>query len=61
MDNVYLDTYVLPYQELLGNYNDMSECVTSQSGFTIPRTARELQLNNTAQSEKDLFYHTKNC
>ena len=35
---------VLPYQELLGNYNLTYDPVNVPVGFTIPRTARELQL-----------------
>ena len=34
---------VLPYQELLGNYNLTYDPVNVPVGFTIPRTARELQ------------------
>ena len=35
---------VLPYQELLGNYNHSDDIEHNAVSFTIPRTARELQL-----------------
>ena len=35
---------VLPYQELLGNYNSKVVRLQTLLSFTIPRTARELQL-----------------
>ena len=43
---------VLPYQELLGNYNLLSPILESSLCFTIPRTARELQLHD--RSKKSL-------
>ena len=52
---------VLPYQELLGNYNLNPTWVEWLMGFTIPRTARELQPSRPYMPTGRLFYHTKNC
>ena len=34
MDNIYLDTYIIPYQELSGNYNESS--IVSYMPLIIP-------------------------
>ena len=51
----------LPYQELLGNYNASHLLCTVPHRFTIPRTARELQLIVFAVIMFIGIYHTKNC
>ena len=52
---------VLPYQELLGNYNKRESRRKMFTGFTIPRTARELQRLYIYLVDFRKFYHTKNC